>query len=330
MMAVYNEADILAQVLDFHIAQGLQMVVIDNGSTDGSGEVLREREGRGVLAVERVVTDAFEWKRLLEGLTEMAGRYDPEWAVLIGADEFLEAPRACAGERLDEGLAAQAEQGYDVIQFDAYEFCPTPEDDEGEADVRRRMHHYTWTDACHFRAFRWHPDVSLTEAGGHFPTFPAGTRARISRQRFALRHYKFRSIAHGMRKVFEERLPRFRDQPTGWNVHYAEYRPDARFFSREPGELSRYGEDGHWQRVRHFDTSYGTHVPPNEDWTPPGMVREVAFADLQRVRGERDAVRAELAAIKATRFWRIASLLWRIEAGLLGLLGRTSKGWPPA
>jgi hypothetical protein len=330
MMAVYNEADIVAQVLDFHIAQGLEMVVIDNGSTDASREVLREREGRGVTTVERIVTDTFEWQMLLERLTALAARWRPDWGVLIGADEFLEAPRASAGERLAEGLAEQARQGYDVVQFDAYEFCPTSEDDAGEADVRRRMQHYTWTDACHFRAFRWHPGVSLTEAGGHYPAFPAGVAARVSPNRFALRHYKFRSIEHGMRKVFDERLPRFRDQPTGWNVHYAGHRSLPGYFSRAAEDLSRYHEDGRWERVRHFDTSYGTHVSPDEYWTPPGMVRDVAFADLERIRGEGEALRAELTAIKATRFWRVASMLWRIEARLLRLLGRAERNWPPA
>jgi hypothetical protein len=59
--------------------------------------------------------------------------------------------------------------------------------------------------------------------------------------RFILRHYPVRSQAHGTRKVFEERKPRFLDEERhrGWHVQYDALGPGHQFL-RDPKTLRIY------------------------------------------------------------------------------------------
>ena len=90
IMMVYNEADILRQSIEHLIAQGIELVIIDNGSTDGSNGIIREFVGKGVLSVQRLITERFNEPLLLERLQVMALEYAPDWMLLSSADEFLE------------------------------------------------------------------------------------------------------------------------------------------------------------------------------------------------------------------------------------------------
>jgi len=61
--------------------------------------------------------------------------------------------------------------------------------------------------------------VDLVSSGGHEARFEG---RRIFPLRFLLRHYPVRSQAHGERKVFHERRPRFApaERERGWHVQY--------------------------------------------------------------------------------------------------------------
>ena len=49
-----DEEDIVRENLDFHLAQGVDRVIVtDNGSEDGTVEILREYEARGAGAPAR-------------------------------------------------------------------------------------------------------------------------------------------------------------------------------------------------------------------------------------------------------------------------------------
>ena len=283
MIMVYNEADIIEQVLQYHVSQGLELVVVDNGSSDGSYEIIDRYLGQGVVDLQRIPTDYFDARLLLMRLSEMASRQQPDWAVLIGADEFLETPNASTGETLAQGLKAEAAKGYGLIQFDCFEFWPTREDDMSKRDVRRRMRHYTWTDSFHYRAYRWVPGISAAETGGHYPIVPPGITLVVSPRKFMIRHYKIRSYQHGLRKVFKERLPRFgrEKEPQGWNLQYDKFLPTEQFFVGDTGKFTLYSEDGKWLKVRKFDTTFGAYNPPPDDWTPPVITKGPTVQELR-------------------------------------------------
>jgi hypothetical protein len=72
ILPAYNEADVIGAVLEDLIAQGCQVHVLDNLSTDGTAEIARSLLGRGVVAVELFVSDRYTWAAMLRRVEEIA------------------------------------------------------------------------------------------------------------------------------------------------------------------------------------------------------------------------------------------------------------------
>ena len=307
LMTVYNESDIVGQVVAHLVSQGIELVIIDNGSTDGSYEICSEFLGKGVLAIEVFPTERFELQVILQRLHQMALAYQPDWGLLSGADEFLESPYR--GLTLREAIQVEAEKGYNIIQFNNFEFYPTEKDEHSsEKDVRKRLRHYTWHDDYQYRCWKVYPGMTIHEAAGDIPKFPAGTENRVSPNKFVMRHYKIRSYEHGLRKVFAERLQRYSPEllKKGWHVHYRRFRTEREYFVIESSKLTRYDEDGSWNLTRTFDSSFGA-------WNPP--TANERMLQLQNDLSERDGQIAHLNAAVSERDGQIA-YLQRLVAAL--------------
>jgi len=260
IMFVYNEADIIEQTITHMASQKIPLVVIDNGSTDGTFEILKKYEGSAILDLDRMVTEQWYWWKMLRTLCERVSHHNPDWIVHLDADEFLESPYAMT---LQESIEREHNNGYNLIQFDNFEFWPTDEDDSSETDIRKRSKYYSWDDCYQFRAFRNYEDVDVWTTGGHLPIFPKGIKVSLCPTRYVLRHYEIRGYEHGLRKV-RERLTRYSEEDKQkWNVHgkYSNF-DQARSTYVIPSErLNRYDDDGRWNRDRKFDGHRGYDLP---------------------------------------------------------------------
>src|SRR5260221_2128211 len=99
IVAAYNEADIIEQVVGDLIAQGVHVYLVDDGSTDGTAEAVERFTGRGVLRIERLARgatggsrDPFDWERILVRKTDIARELDADWFIHHDADEVRERP----------------------------------------------------------------------------------------------------------------------------------------------------------------------------------------------------------------------------------------------
>jgi glycosyltransferase involved in cell wall biosynthesis len=271
LMVVYNEADIVDQSIAHMTKQGIPMVVIDNGSTDGSLAIEQGFLGKGVLEVRVVPPDPYyDLKRVLNEAYALALNYSPDWLVRVDADEFIESPYPHL--TLAEAIENEARLGYNMIQVNFFDFLLTERDYQGkDRDVRKRFRYYTWLTDFHYRAWRHYPGTNLVTYAGHKPAFLPDVKENVSPFKFPLRHYKFRSVEQGMRKVFKERLPRYdpKNVSLGWHVQYSAFKPDPSYFIVDSLKLNRYDEDGRWSLERVFDSLYGGWTSPNvEDHLP--------------------------------------------------------------
>jgi len=96
IMAVYNEADIIVPSIQKLVNEGLLVYVIDNWSTDGTYELVRNLVGKGVIGVERFPKSGppiyYEWMKLLRRKEELTSVLEADWFMHVDADEVRKAP----------------------------------------------------------------------------------------------------------------------------------------------------------------------------------------------------------------------------------------------
>jgi glycosyltransferase involved in cell wall biosynthesis len=262
LMSVYNERDIIEYTILHMQAQEIPLLVIDNGSTDGTSEILRGYVQKSIVELATVKTEFFEWGLLLRTLHGMAAKYNPRWLLLMDADEFLESPFPSLSLR--KAIELEDSRGYNLIQLNNFEFWPTEkEKDSLEPDPRRRIRYYSWNDDWQFKCFRNYPGFNVDETGSHFPVFPKGVTVKLAPEKFVMRHYAIRSYEQGLRKVFEERLVRYPEhEKKKWGLHkYTKFGREEKYFIIDSSLLTEYREDRRWVLERKFDGHRGYGFP---------------------------------------------------------------------
>lgn len=93
-LLVRDEADIIAANIRHHLAAGVDFIVAtDNGSTDGTIEILEGFARDGVLDLRHDADDTFDQARLTTGMAYLARtRFGADWVLSNDADEFWVGP----------------------------------------------------------------------------------------------------------------------------------------------------------------------------------------------------------------------------------------------
>jgi hypothetical protein len=184
----------------------------------------------------------YEHGRIMLRKQQLARELDSDWFIAHDADEFRESPWAHLSLR--EGIEHVDRGGWNAIDFTVLNFWPTDDRLDAGGDVRAALRYCEaggpW-DRVQVKCWKKAPDVDLVSSAGHDAQFAL---RRVFPIRFILRHYPIRSQAHGMRKVLEERTPRFPDEERqrGWHVQYDDISTGHRFL-REPDALTEFDPD---------------------------------------------------------------------------------------
>ncbi len=263
MMAVYNESDVLQQNIDWYHRAGIPTVVVDNGSTDGSYELLEAALSDGkITALERIETAEFVWRKMLSSLQVLADKFDPQWLMLTAPDEFFE---PADGSDLLAALREDIAAGYNLIKFFNMEFWMTERDDPAIQDVLRRIRHYSCYDVVMYRAYPNVPGIDILSKSGHRPKFPSMTD-KPSPRLYVSRHYKLRSVEQAARKI--SRIRPTSSEPNA-HRHYVRFSGDPSEFVVPSATLHRYDFDHRWNFESTFDGRRGrqreTRLPAAEE-----------------------------------------------------------------
>jgi hypothetical protein len=259
MLSVHNEVDMIRDVIESHLEQGLKVVALDNGSSDGAHEVCASFADRGRIVLDRWEPDGIDLDLLTRRLYRMALDAGADWLLWSDGDELLQA--AEPSQTLRDVIAEADAAGNNLIQFDRFDFFMTDQDGPTEATIPERLQHYSWQGDFNYRAWRYVPGIRAEPSLAHLPFFPDGVSYRIHPEKQVLRHYPYRSPEQAQAKL-ETLLGKFPDDPVerpGWQHRYVRLAEQGQCGENVPAEqLTRYSGDHAWRR----DPSFTPFIDP--------------------------------------------------------------------
>ena len=227
LLAVRNEAAYMERCLAHLVQQGIEVLVIDNDSTDSTAEIARRWEGRGVIGVERhPYPGHYDWQGLLRRKAELAQGIDADWFIHHDADEIRQSARS--GESLAAAITRLDAAGFNAIDFDEFVFLPPDAEIRENRDyVAEFRHAYFFAPRPLHRVNAWKktPEpVNLVAHGGHQAEFPG---RQVSPEHLILRHYPFLNQRHLIEKYTQERVySDYEVNVLGWHGKRARFQPE--------------------------------------------------------------------------------------------------------
>jgi SAM-dependent methyltransferase len=245
LVTSYNEEDVIESFLEHTIGQGVEVLLLDNWSTDSTVERAARLVGKGLISITRFPEGGpsmtFEWHSMLAQKEERARRIEADWFIHLDPDEIRESP--WPGVTIREALYRVQSEGFNAVNHTCAIFHPVGEQYRPGQTLQDQFSYFEFGmrpgHLVQIKAWKRQDDLlDLAESGGHEVRFPG---RRVYPFRFLLRHYPIRSQEHGQRKVFRERLPRFSPalRQRGWNIQYDHLARDHSFV-RDPATLLRF------------------------------------------------------------------------------------------
>jgi glycosyltransferase involved in cell wall biosynthesis len=255
-MVVRNERPYLANCLSHLIENEIDYVIVDNGSTDGTGELLRQANfARHLLGLHQFSYDGqFNWDRLMRAREAAAESLDVDWVLYVSADEVMHS--YVQGETLRAAIDRADAADYDAIDFNEFVFLPVDTDYVPDYRGFQPLTYYYFFEPYQPRLMRARKKklkVSHFAHGGHVLT---GEPFRLSPETLALRHYIFRNLSHAFRKYAERVFPPA-ELARGWHLNRFNI-PTSRFAFPSTRRLHRLiaPEDRHLSRANPHKAHY--------------------------------------------------------------------------
>jgi hypothetical protein len=199
-LLVRDEQDIIGEHLDFHLAQGVnQVIVTDNGSEDATLDILREYETRGEVSVIHEPSDDYSQGRWVTRMARMAAAdLGADWVINSDADEFWW-PRSGTLETTFRAL----DDRVGLVVARRTNFVPQPEDDRPfweRMTVRERESlNPVGKPLPPKLAHRAHPEIEVVQ-GNHRVRGPA-LGERLDDGSIEILHFPMRSYAQFENKI---------------------------------------------------------------------------------------------------------------------------------
>tara|TARA_B100000674_G_scaffold499234_1_gene543038 strand:- start:10895 stop:12367 length:1473 start_codon:yes stop_codon:yes gene_type:complete len=238
IVACRNERKNLERLLPRWVGEGLDVILLDHSSNDGTIAWANQQLGQGLQRIETLPwTGHFDLQEQLLAKQAIAKQLDHDWLLHLDADEWPRSSRP--GERLIDAIHRVDRQGHNAINFEEFVFLPTNNTSEAE-------HYYFFAPKPNRLMRGWRRDVQLsnTSDGGHQLRPDATHQLKLAEENFELRHYIVRSQAHA-RKKYLNRIFSPADLKRGWHGNRLQLCarslsfPDAMHLQQVSGDASQ-------------------------------------------------------------------------------------------
>jgi hypothetical protein len=226
-LLVKDEEDILEANLDYHLAQGIDHIIVtDNNSTDRTGEILASYQQRGLVTVINEPEKAYNQAKWVTKMARLAYiEHNADWVINSDADEFWW-PLSGNIKTILETIPSE----YSLVDVPRINFLPRPQTNENspfylemvfrdvvsEDDVAEH-HDRLQGKVCH----RSSPDIEVQQ-GNHRASAP-GFILLENRTPLVIFHFPLRSYSQFEKKIvnggqaYEES-----DLPENMGAHWRE------------------------------------------------------------------------------------------------------------
>jgi len=276
MLRTINDEDIIQEVIEHYLSQDLELVILDNGSTDRTFEICEKFLNKGVLKIHQYHSKYFDDIQTLKIVYDLALTFDPDWVGVVDSDEFYET--GLKNTTLKDVVIQADKEGYNLIQSDTFEFFLTNDDDESKKSVKDRLRHYSYVGDFQYKFWKWIPGTFFGEYAGHYPNFPEGYRYKIYPKKMIVRHYPFRSTEHALRKMSMKMRNRSEDNEDSPHIDMHEKKILSQDFSSKVDSeiLAKYEEDGFWDfQKRYKPFNQTTPITKEDIFTDDGKLKNI-------------------------------------------------------
>jgi len=274
MMTVYNDEDFISEVLENAISQGIELVLLDDGSTDNTYEICSKFLGKGILELYQHKSNSWDDEENRRIIYDLAFKHNPDWLILYGSDELLESWNNKV--TLKDAISQVDREGYNLIQFNWFNFFLTSKDNEQSKCIKEKLKYYSWGSDYLYRSWKNIPGVGLQAGGGHYPIFPQGITYKIYPRKFVLRHYKYRNYEQFKKKA-QDRIKKIKgtsSEKLGWIQSYKTILDNNFDIKVSQHLLSKYNENNNWNLERKYFYDIGViGLEKDEIFTNDGKLK---------------------------------------------------------
>ena len=233
IIATYNEELFIRSCIETFIAQGVEVYLIDNNSTDRTVEIAESYRKKGLIGLERFPREGvYRWEPILRRKEEIADEILADWYIHADPDEIRLPPPAFRS--LADAVQSVDRDGWNAINFKNFLFLPTLEHPDHERpDFAKTMLWYRYMEPSYPNQIKgwkrqksWSiservalrareilrlkapqrkatraPSISLAQTGGHKVDFPG---QRLCPNDFIMKHYQVLSLRHAVQKYVEK------------------------------------------------------------------------------------------------------------------------------
>lgn len=207
-----NESSYLTNLIPYLSNEGIEVVLIDNGSDDGTKDIFNSRNFSNLIErVDLPFNGVFDLSAQLAAKENIYQKLNSDWVFHQDADEILQSPIAWGGLRLS--IEEAEENDFNVLNFNELVMLPFNSQIDDYMSNNRNCYFFERTPLRLMRAWRRDANLSNTNTGGHILV---GDNIRISPARMLLKHFLVKSQQHAIDKYLGRKFSET-DLEKGWH-----------------------------------------------------------------------------------------------------------------